>query len=284
MGKLPIQIFPFLSFLFLFGCYEPKEACLNIDAVNYDVSADDPCADCCSFPALSLTLQHVVEWPEDTVSMRYGVYYPAENAMFNRDSFLLDRARFFISNVKLVKEDGAEVTVTDTIRLTFSSGETRTFSDNFAKLDRAFFQARKLGIVKTEGVFKEIRFTLGLEEFLQQNEITSGLPTGHPLSNTDTIIYEKGVGLIPNLLIVRHDTVNVKDSLAFRFVNPISINLPLAQPFVIERGFNIKLTLKTDYSDWFAGVDFMNDSYVTIQQKISDNLPNVFSVTEIKLE
>ena len=285
MSKLLIHIFLFLLVLLsLLRCYEPQDGCLNIDAVNYEVSADDACSDCCIFPSLSLSMQYLVEWPEDTVLMRYGVYYPATNAV-SGDSFLIERSRFFISNVKLVNEDGTEVSVLDTLRLTFASEEVKTFTDNFAKMDRDEFQARELGTMKTEGVFNEVCFTLGLEEFLQQNEITSGLPTGHPLDNsTDTIIYEESTGFIPNLLILRHDTVNINDSLEFRFFNPVSISLPLAHPFVIERGFNIKLTLKTDYSDWFAGVDFRNDSYLTIEQKIRDNLTNVFSVTEIKLE
>ncbi len=284
MSKLPFAIFPLLLFLVLSGCYEPKEGCLDIDAVNYDVSADDPCGECCTFPTISLSMQYLVEWPEDTVAMRYGTYYPAMNAI-SGDSFLLDRSRFFISNVKLVREDGTEVTVIDTLQLSFANGTARTISNSFAKMDRDIFSASEIGTHKTDGVFNEVKFTLGLEEFLQQNEITSGLPTGHPLDNsTDTIIYEEGSGFIPNLLILRYDTANIKDSTEFRFFDPIPINLPLANPFMVEKGLNIKLTLKTDYSDWFAGVDFKNDSYVTIQQKIKNNLSNVFSVTEIKLE
>ena len=285
MSRLPFQISGLFVSLLLIGCYEPQEGCLNTDAVNYAVAADDPCGSCCTFPAFNLTMLHVVEWPDDTVAMRYNVYYPAANAAVNRDSFLLERARFFISNVKLVKENGTEITVLDTLRLTFESGAAITVSDNFAKLDRDIFQARKLGTLITEGVFTEIRLTLGLEEFLQQDKITSDLPEKHPLdASTDTIIYEKDTGFTPVLLVVRHDTMVVKDSLEFRFFEPVPVNVTLAQPFVVEKGFNVKLSLKTDYSDWFEGVDFKNDSYQTIRQKIKDNLPNVFSVTEIKLE
>ncbi len=282
MSKLPLYLST-LVFYFLFGCYEPKEGCLNTDAVNYDVTADDPCGDCCVFPSLSLSMQHLIRLPEDTVSFQYGVLYPSEvNAL---DSFVVDRARYFISDLKLVKENGEEVGVTDSLSLEFSNGTSITVEDNFAKLDRDIFQARKIGTVLTEGVVTEIKFTFGLDEFLLQNELTSVISNGHPLdTSSDSLIYEEGLGYIPNLLILRRDTVSTTDSLEFRFFDPVQISLPLEAPFVVEKGFNIKLTLKVDYLDWFNGVDFEIDNFPTMEEKIKNNLSNVFHVTEIKLE
>ena len=271
--------------LFLAGCYEPVEGCLDLDAVNYDVTADNACNDCCTYPALTLSMQHLVQWPHDSVSLRYGVLYPVISTPQPADSFLIERARFFISNLLLLKDDGTQVHVEEQLELELANGEKKTIPDNFAKLDRDFFQPRKLGTIKTEGVVTALKFTLGLEEFLQQNEIVSGLPDGHPLdTTTDTISYRPGEGIAPVLLIVRHDTSLFADSLLFRFTQPLTVTLPLDAPFVIKKGFDVELTLRTNYMDWVAGADFQNDSPQTISDKIADNLPNVFSVTEIKLK
>ncbi len=282
MSKLPLY-FSILVLCSLFGCYEPTEGCLNIDAVNYDVTADDPCSGCCTFPGLSLRVQHVIRLPDDTVSFQYGRLYPSE--VNSLDSFVVDRARYFISDLKLVKDNNEAVGVIDSLLLGFANGDSATVEDNFAKLDRDIFQSRKIGTVLTEGVVEEVTFTFGLDEFLLQNEITSTIPVGHPLNtSSDSLIFEEGTGYIPNLLIVRRDTFSSTDSLVFRFFEPVQISLPLETPFVVEKGFDISLTLKVDYLDWFKGVDFEVDDFQAMEEKIRNNLGNVFQVVGIKLE
>ena len=70
----------------------------------------------------------------------------------------------------------------------------------------------------------------------------------------------------------------------FRFFTPLSVTLPLTEPLVVERGFDIRLTLKLDYMDWFNNVDLINDFPLNIQRKINNNLVSAFSVVEIRLE
>lgn len=288
MNKQP-YIFLFFTFHFslfiLSSCYEPQESCLDIQATNYDVSSDDPCTDCCTFPSLTLAFQHIVETDADTSFLRYGVFYPNEGTSVTTDSVMFDQASFFISNILLKKLDGTTVGVDDTLALEFSSGDPVTISDNFAKLDRAIVSSRNVGTVITEGVFDSIQFTLGLEDFLQPKEITSTLPSGHPLdSSNDSINYEIGTGYIPNRLIVRYDTITVLDSLDFRFFTPLPITLPLSEPLTVVRGNNIKLTLKLNYMDWFRMVDLANASPQTIEEGISNNLSSSISVVDLVLE
>lgn len=284
MSKRP-HLFLLFSLFIWSGCYEPTEGCLSINAVNYNVSADDACGDCCTFPSLTLSMQHIAKSSTDSTAFRYGVFYKDPIKVNSLDSFLVDRARFFISNLQLISENDEVVTVIDTLRLGFSDGTSMTIPDNFAKLDRDIFQARKVGTILSQATIKEVQFTVGLEEFLREREIISGLPSGHPLlTDNDSLIYETGIGYTSNLLIVRKDTMPTTDSLIFRYFEPQVIQLPLAAPFTIKRGFNVKLTLRANYLEYFAGVDFQNDSFQTMQEKISNNLVNVFSVTEIKVE
>ena len=285
MSKRLLFVLLLFSALIFMTCYEPVEGCLDIDAINYNVAADDPCGDCCTFPSLILRFQHRLEWPKDSSTLTYGEFHPNIHTSVLTDSFLIDRARYFFSNIILIKEDGTEVNVIDQLELTFDNGEVQTVTDNFAKLDTENFQARGIGTVKTEGVFTSVKLTLGLEAFLLGKEITSNLPSGHPLdASSDTISFEAGTGFIPNLLVLRYDTLRFQKGDEFRFFEPIPLSFVFEQPLVIEKGNNINLTMKTNYMNWFAGVDFENDSSQTIEEKIRNNLPNVFSVTEITSE
>jgi hypothetical protein len=272
--------------LLLSGCFQPKEGCLDIRAANYDVSADDPCTDnCCKYPTLSITLQHRVilpGQPDTSFTMRYDSLYPAPFDTTHYFSF--ERSRFFLSNFRLVRENGGEVGVSDSIKLKTVSGVDFTVKNSFAKADRDIFQASSGGVFLASGVFTKIKFTLGLPDPLPQTDPES-VPTGHPLSiANDTLIYEEGAGYIPSRLIFRPDTLPGTDSLDFRFLTPREVELPLAEPFVVEQGFNLKLTLFINYLAWFEGIDLKNDSPATMQAKIDSNLTKAISVTEIKME
>lgn len=279
MSKLPI--FPILLFcLWQMSCFEPTEGCLDIRATNYQVDADDPCGDCCTFPRLTLQVQHQVDLPSDTtLNFKYETFYPS--SVDPTDSFVVDRARFFISNLKLVREDGEEVGVLDTMEIEAPTGTELTIEDSFAKLGRDIFQDRVLGTLITDGTFTAVKMTLGLEEFLLQTDPAS-VPTGHPLDITgDTLNYDAATGYLPYLLIFRNDTTTVSDSLEIRIFEPEEISVPLANPFELDQGFDITLTLKVNYMAWFEGVDFQNDALETIRSKVRDNLKNAISVTEI---
>jgi hypothetical protein len=274
-----------LAVLVLSGCYEPKEGCLEVEATNFDVSADNPCDACCEFPKLILEVKHQVVLPTqpDTIfGFVYGKAYPAP---FDTTHFFkISRSRFFISNVRLVDKDGNETGVTDTIELEIPAGVFRVVENNFAKIDRDIFQPRTLGVTPANGTFEQVRFVMGLEnDFVQLHP--ASVPEGHPLSNKgDTLIYKAGLGYVSNLLIFRKDTLSDTSPLELRMTEPVQITLPLATTFSTKKGFDIKLTLSVDYLAWWQGVDLKQDDPATIRAKIVQNLPKAFSIAGLKHE
>ncbi|MEO0341309.1 MAG: hypothetical protein AAF242_19125, partial [Bacteroidota bacterium] len=49
----------FAVFALLQACFEGDEACLDPNALNYDVTGDDNCGTaCCNYPSLSLAFLH----------------------------------------------------------------------------------------------------------------------------------------------------------------------------------------------------------------------------------
>jgi hypothetical protein len=285
MQKIPAFAVCLFIFSFLTSCFEPKEGCLDINATNYDVESDDPCPDCCNYPTLSISTLHQVlvkNTLDSFVNLKYNFFYPAPSN--DLDTFAILRSRFFISNVKLIKQDGTAVGVSDTIGIGFPNGSRVVYEDNFAKLDRDIFAASAIGTTITEGLFDKINFTLGLPEELLGLD-TASIPAGHPLDfRSDTIIYQEGTGYVPFFLSVKTDTAAAALPTEMRLFQPSQISLPIEPPVNIEQGYNIKLKLRINYMAWFEGVDFANDSEDAIRQKIAANLPNAFSVTEITFD
>ena len=283
MGKLLPSLF--LIFLFQTSCYEPQEGCLDINATNYDVAADDPCADCCTYPTLSVSALHRVDFSfggDTSLLFLYDTLYP-NYAAGNADSFVIDRARFFISDIKLIKDSGEEVGVVDTLELETSTGEKLTVDDSFVKLDRDIFATRSVGNIFTSGTFKGVKFTIGLDENLLNIDPMS-VPSGHPLSiEEDVLNYDTLMGTyLPNLLIYRQDTVSA-DSIFVKINEPDTLTLFFDAPFELDRGFDAILVLRLDYMKWFDGVNVDEDPLLKdISTAIRQNLRNAFSVEKIE--
>ena len=54
-------VFTFIQFN---SCYSPVDGCLDPEATNYSIDADNPCDDCCNLPILNVSVFHE----------RYGYY------------------------------------------------------------------------------------------------------------------------------------------------------------------------------------------------------------------
>jgi len=241
---------------------------------------------CCQYPKISLQVQHyVVEpaFPDTVFSMKYGTEY--QSPFDTNHFFFIDRSRFFISNLKLVRASGEEVGVTDSLWLSLTNGDSVYLENNFSKHDRDIFQPANIGTIKTAGPFSGVKFTLGLTSQLVETLDVEKVTTGHPLAvKSDTLSYDETDGFIPNHLIIRPDTMQGTPQIDFRFKAPRQISLDFSQPFSVERGFNIRLVIALNYSVLFKNIDFKNDNPATMQTKIDSQLTNAFSLLSIKLQ
>ena len=99
----------FLSSVVLFftACYQPKEGCLDINATNFDATADEEC--CCQYPVLQLKFKHFASGNEfsasDTILNDFG------------QQFRIPSFAFYFSDFEFTGTSGNKVQVSDTIRL-----------------------------------------------------------------------------------------------------------------------------------------------------------------------
>ncbi|MEL6925330.1 MAG: MbnP family protein, partial [Bacteroidota bacterium] len=168
-------VFLFLWLFLLVGCYEPVEACLDLQATNFEVTADRACSDCCTYPTLSLSFSHKVDSNflsnEDVYLNRVGRPYRIESVVF------------YISNVQLVDAAGNGYGVEDQIELlALNNGveEWLELEDNFLLIERTTRNVT-LGEFRSSGDFVGLRFFVGINA-PANNANPASLPDGHPLS------------------------------------------------------------------------------------------------------
>lgn len=267
------------------GCYQPKQGCQDLRAIDYDVTADEPCTTgvCCTYPALTVTLLHRADIPgvlKQGFVFRYDSLYPSP--FDTSQYFSFQRCRFIIRDLRLVADNGNEVPVSDSIELQTTTGVVFTERNSFVKVERDIFQPAKVGTYLAEGRFTHLRFRLGLSPSLQQTDPAS-LPKGHLLKD-DTLLYQEGDGYASLRLKFKRDSMAGTLPLDMRSKVEGPVELPLPEVFVLNYGFNLRMSLEVNYLALFEGVDLASDSEAEVVEKIEANIFNAFSVSSISME
>ncbi len=268
----------------LTACFEGEEGCLDVDSLNYDVSADEACADCCTYPSLSLTFSHKIYQNLDTLNFGYQTPYFNDFGQY----FAFEELSYYISDVGFVNDAGTSISVIDLIDLAILENNDTTFfevNDNFVFSQPDNFRAQEVGTFIYNGSVTALQFSLGLPEVVQQTEPTL-LPDDHPLATQEPAMYvEDTERYLYNRIEFFRDTTD------FTGVSEViqitdeedQVNVSLPVSGTIPSGFNVAVTIEVDYLAWFSGVDFNNDSNETIKSKIVANLADSFQVLAINL-
>lgn len=280
-------IFLFLLII-LSGCYENREGCLDVRAINFGIDSDRECDGCCVFPQLKLAFEHKLN-AGNAANLTYtdSVYTDgAGNQIRVRD------IQFYVSNVRLVREDGVEIFPTDslTVQIQVPGGmpQVANIGDNVALVNRNNFTPLEFGTFITTGKYTKVRFNMGLVGNYNR-VIPSSLPdsvVNHPLENV-TMYINTDTGFIFNRLQIFNSAAKTDTTYrSFRILNPQTNEIELALPatFQIIEGYNVRVTVRINYLSWFAGVNFKNDPEATAATKILNNLQNSLSVSAIQLE
>jgi len=241
------------------SCFEPEDGCLNLNATNYDVTADENCTDCCTFPTLNLSLRHVINLVDTTVFFRYDSMYPVPENL--TDSFSIERIRYFLSDVRLVKSDGEEVRVRDSINVDID-GQMILIEDSFVKADRDLFRTVEIGTVITQGNFNRLRFRVGLIEDHLGIDPNSVPAESQLFVENDTLLFidTLNIGYLSGL-IVYNTPMNDPDSTVVQFFNQTEeIEVIFDEVIELDPGFDFDLTLQVDYLEWFRGSEIISAS------------------------
>jgi len=246
------SLFLLLPLIFLASCYEDRVACLDPDASNYDLRADEACADdCCRYPNLQLNVTRV--WGEESFSVD-SIYSDGAN---NR--FRLVRLRFYLGGLELASNEVLLPTPDRLIEIgTIENGDTVTteLNANVALIGTTTGTSTTIGTYRGENrLITGLVGTLGLgPEFAAL--VPSTAPASSPLLTQPGLLnLRDGLGYLQASaeyqLIGRADTARVN---VYGF-EPFALTLPI--PGTPARGTTLTLLLEIDYRQAFAGVDLL---------------------------
>lgn len=284
-GRTFFKVVIYSFIFFSIGCGTSEEGCLDIDATNFDVSADKDCESCCIYPNLKLSVFHSLS-TTGVLQADSCINHSADSTLTNGDNnfFQINDISFYLSDFELVMSDGTAIEVEDTITLNIFDDQLGTtlkdtlVKDDFVLIQRSQF-SYTIGEFRTPGLYTKIRFKVGLDN--RVNTTNDTLLTSHPLSDDQEMHFTtREEGYILQQFDIVKDTALFPDvdpiQIGEEFFNTVLIELDYTQTF--EPGFDIEIPIKVKYEEWLKGINFASDTESTIKTTIVSNTADAFEI------
>ena len=275
-----------LLIVLLSACYEPTEGCLDVRASNFDLDADGPCADCCTFPELNLRFNNVWSYADTTVSFGLDTFY----LDVQDHPFLIDRIRFYWSNIRLQLTNGEVLRIQDSLDISIAeAGDTSmtTILDDIALAEiSGSSRTVQVGTVIPDGTLLGLRTTFGISDPTNK-AITTSVSTSHPLApQAGQMNFGSDLGYVFAKIEYFTDTM-ATDTMAINlygsdFIRELSLDL--SAPMMFVDGFNPTLVIEQDISRWFEGIDARSTDTIALKNQFVQNLTQSFLLTELLAE
>jgi hypothetical protein len=259
--------------LIVTACGDKKEACLDIEAANFDVSADKNC--CCIYPELIMNVAHQF----DTLPFRLDSTYTYNEI----DTFVVEQMSLLFSRIHPVKDGIAKLTE-DTIHINIDDAlgaEQLEVEDNFLLIQPNRFEYT-IGTFAEPETYDGIELTFGLGGDLERVLPDSVHTDGHILASEDDSIWSEDKGyfyLYMEVLPVASEPDNKREIVLYGANHLLEWNLE--QQLLADIGYDFEINIKIDYKILFDGIDFVGDDTETIALKIKQNLISSISFDEI---
>ncbi len=247
----------------MFSCYTRKEACLDLLASNYDVSADDACASCCTFPKLRLEISHLVK---DSTYRVDAIYTNDLNQAFN----ILD-VRYYVSSFELYNKTTGKKVILEKIK---NQDSTIVLPDDI-KILRSVDGSIEIGTIKDYGNYDSLTFRLGLKDEVMQTSFAN-LPPNHVLLPNNRLKNAAGE--------YAHFTVRIQALDTLIGIRNFQVSgLGISEPYTIRtptttvKGSAPTFKIKADYDVLFKNIN-IKDSTSVIESILKQNFKRVLIV------
>lgn len=263
------------------SCYEPESGCLDNEALNYALDADQPCSDCCEYPSLVLDVQH--RFIRDSVVQGILPGNTVHEDDFDQ-VFRFKSIRFFLNNLHLLDASGNPMKVEEELPLVVIEGNRirlDTVEDNFALVNVSTLRDYTIGTIRGGGAFETVTFDLGLSDPASKADIDE-VPLEHPLNEPELYLSDDEGYVFFEMELYR-DTIQAGlDSVKVQIDRTASLpDFSFPIDFFLNPGFNTEVVLRINYTDLLAGVNVRNDTAEEMYQKIVNNLANAFLVIDV---
>ena len=255
-----------MGMMLITSCYEPVEGCLDTDARNYNVNADDACNDCCTLPEFDLLISYLLNGE----SYSFG----NDTIVGSNSSFVLNDFHLILSGIALRDVVDSTLTWEDVITLYNSDGSVSDrLEHNFRYFSKSSFRGSIKGM-RYAGNISSLDFLIGLPEdinfynkdSLDQNTELDNVPSQYYSSSNGYQFYSFTIEDLEG------NTTTISNSNSYPLI-PVTVDI---SPLDIIRGFDAESNISLDFGVLFEGIDLieMNDS--EIKDVITNNFPGSF--------
>lgn len=250
--------------LFWSNCQEPTTGCLDVNATNFDVTADKSCEDnCCTYPSLVVQAEHLFDTEKFSLNKKYKI----EN-----DSIEFLTFQFYLSDFQLIKADNTIATTVDSVLL-YRQTDSIKILKNFVLAGKNIGFDFAVGKFDKPTQYTKVKFQVGLNANVNK-AIPSRMPSDSPLSTkSDSMYINADKTYIFNKIVFTRKSKNDTVRIAITTPQPLEIVKNLS----FKQGFDATIPLKINYLRFFKSVDFTQPQNV-IKQKIVDNTRSAFSI------
>ncbi|WP_116107417.1 MbnP family protein [Lewinella sp. IMCC34191] len=243
------------------SCYEEVVGCLDPDANNYALGADEACPDCCTYPALSVRISTV--WGDAPIEVG-GTY-----ADVKKDSFQLVDFRYYLGDLRL---QSSAIELPEPFRPVeleeYVGGNVRevTLNGNYL-LASATRRSTTVGGVRIGEVpLTGISGTYGLAE-RYRNVVPATAPSSDALrTQPRRLNYRDGRGYVQSRL--EFTRTRGGDTISVSAYGSVPFELPFGDAVRPARGADILLDLEADLQQLLGDLDLSADT-ATIAEGLS---------------
>lgn len=255
-----------ISFSCITSCYEPIEGCLDPLSSNFQFDGDSNCDDCCEYPNVNISFNHL--WEDENIDTS-KFYLNAE-----RLSIRIRSIRFLVSQIFMDNPESQSLRASDSIMITCDDSYVLYNSLHNISLSN---RSAQLSNVALEEGLSDIQFNLGLSDCIANVDTTD---VQNALTEADELLSNA----VEDQLYATHDFVLEFDTMDSIHKEVILFNsdglrtIQLEEVFTITRGTNLSVQIDVNYARWFDDLT-LEDSDIEIKQKIIENSFQAFSLS-----
>ena len=244
------------------GCVTRERGCLDIAAANFDLDADRACDDCCVYPVATLTLTQ---------------HYDSLNFNVNDTLFDIHGMPYRIRDMKYILSDWSwtddqdRVFTVDSADFICATGNVRVPSDIILVDTRQFIY--NIGSFRLFPKIDSLYFTFGFPAALDC--VDPGHDSTAVVLSEDSPVYDSvSMSRAAVRMIIQRDLMTENVDTVFVHTR---FDMGIPYDFQFVSGFDPKIRLTVEYSEWFSEVDVNDIS--TFRNSVRDHAALSFSRT-----
>ena len=254
MNQRKSKIFFILfSIAILSSCYDHTEGCRDINALNFDVTADKDCEDdCCKYPDVYINFRLF----KDSITIDTNTILVND---YN-DTFRIKYFRMYVSGFKMINDLDDTLELLNEIPVGFNeNGKIEYHNINFtvAKF-KTDSRSYKLGKLKKLDKYKEMIFDFGLNSRINHG-LMDKVNISNPLNTANNDMYLDSIS--------GYHFLKLEIEMSDKFIRSVYITgdeylskISILSNLDLRERENHYINLDIDVSKWLLPIDFYKNS------------------------